>query len=74
MRCGFISLTGGRRGYGESLVSKPHHRAPRGDGTREQIVVAATRLFYGEAIRAVPPDSHPKTWVVRRSMGTRYGL
>lgn len=47
--------------------------ALQGDGTREQIVVAATRLLYGEAIRAVPPDSHPKTWVVRRSMGTRYG-
>lgn len=47
--------------------------ALQGDGTREQIV-AATRLFYGEGIRAVPPDSHPKTWVVRRSMGTRYGF
>jgi hypothetical protein len=73
MRCGFISLTGGPRGYGESLVSKLHHRAP-GVTARQQIVVAATRLFYDEAIRAVPPDSHPKTWVVRRSMGTRYGF
>lgn len=29
----------------------------RGDTTREQIVVAATRLFYGEGIRAVSMDS-----------------
>ena len=29
----------------------------RGDTTREQIVVAATRLFYGEGIRAVSMDA-----------------
>jgi AcrR family transcriptional regulator len=29
----------------------------RGDSTREQIVVAATRLFYGEGIRAVSMDA-----------------
>ncbi|WFU84256.1 TetR/AcrR family transcriptional regulator [Bradyrhizobium sp. CIAT3101] len=31
--------------------------AARGDSTREQIVVAATRLFYGEGIRAVSMDA-----------------
>jgi AcrR family transcriptional regulator len=31
--------------------------ATRGDGTREQIVVAATRLFYGKGIRAVSMDA-----------------
>ena len=31
--------------------------AARGDQTREQIVVAATRLFYGEGIKAVSMDA-----------------
>jgi AcrR family transcriptional regulator len=31
--------------------------AAKGDSTREQIVVAATRLFYGEGIRAVSMDA-----------------
>ncbi|MCK1359356.1 TetR/AcrR family transcriptional regulator [Bradyrhizobium sp. 199] len=31
--------------------------AARGDSTREQIVVAATRLFYGDGIRAVSMDA-----------------
>jgi len=31
--------------------------ATRGDSTREQIVTAATRLFYGEGIRAVSMDA-----------------
>jgi len=31
--------------------------ATKGDSTREQIVIAATRLFYGEGIRAVSMDA-----------------
>jgi AcrR family transcriptional regulator len=31
--------------------------AAKGDSTREQIVIAATRLFYGEGIRAVSMDA-----------------
>ena len=31
--------------------------AGKGDSTRDQIVVAATRLFYGEGIRAVSMDA-----------------
>ncbi|WP_156947631.1 helix-turn-helix domain-containing protein [Bradyrhizobium sp. WSM3983] len=38
----------------------------RGDSTREQIVVAATRLFYGKGIRAVSMDALAETAGVPR--------